>query len=91
MNQIQALKELVVSNHRLHSALKAVGTDAEFVEIFVSTGRENGFSINPEAVWAQMESDRQTAAQMPIEEFEEVAGSMLGARLSGGHHSGSNC
>lgn len=91
MSQLEQFTSAAIANPQLKSMLKAAATDDDFVRLFVKSACERGYDLNAETVRLQMKSDRLAASRMSENEFEAVAGSMIGARLSGGHTSGRNC
>ncbi len=91
MSLLEQITSAAIADNRVISLLKSASTDEEFVDLFVRSAGELGYDLDPALVLHQMESDRLSASRMSEDEFEAVAGSMLGARLSGGHQSGRNC
>lgn len=91
MTQLEQFTRTAVATPELKSMLKAAPTDDIFVDLLVEQARQRGYQIDAASVRRQMQTDRSLAEEMSEEEFENVAGSLLGARLSGGHQSGSNC
>lgn len=91
MTQLEQFTRAVIATPGLKSMLKAAPTDDVFVDLLVEQAHQRGYEIDAASVRRQMQTDRLLAEDMSDEEFENVAGTLLGARLSGGHQSGSNC
>lgn len=91
MTQLEQFTRTAVATPELKSMLKAAPTDDVFVDLLVEQAHQRGYEIDAASVRRQMQSDRSLAEGMSEDEFEDVAGTLLGARLSGGHQSGSNC
>jgi hypothetical protein len=91
MTQLEQFTRTATATPELRATLKAVTNDDEFIALFVAEAQSRGYAIGADVVRHQMQLDRSLAATMSAPDFEEVAGSMLGARLSGGHTSGSGC
>lgn len=91
MNQLHELTGRILSDDAVKQVLKSSVNDEEFVAALVAHGKKLGYDVSADEVSAQMDADREVASRMDPTKFEAVAGTMLGARLSGGHTSGASC
>lgn len=91
MTELELLTQHAIRTPHLNALLKSAQTDQQFIEILVREANAVGYLVDAETIHAQMTADRQASRCMDEQEFEDTAGSMLGARLSGGHNSGKSC
>ncbi|RLJ60755.1 hypothetical protein BCF46_0961 [Litoreibacter meonggei] len=91
MSTIAELTREAMKSTETLRVLKAAESDEAFISSLIQFAETVGFSVTEDDIKKQMVVDRELAKTMGEDEFESVAGSMLGARMSGGHQSGSNC